>query len=230
MNDANDSTGTPVNDGQLTNDATGQDSVRRIPAARIASLRRKKQGAAKRIKTRQRDLMVLQEKLHSKAHKLSLSERRDIRHSILSVELELEQARDEKREKDAALREALKHNNQLKKRKLVNHRAERRLMSRVPSFTEDVRTSIEAEVGLATMGGGSSQSIEAIVLDSDSEKFELVLSSLLKENKPQLWKEMNRFESVKKAVFRNIWNEYERKDIVVVSAPDSTKTAKEVQS
>lgn len=220
----------PADTGQSVQETNVQDSVRRIPNARIISLRRKMQGAEKRIATRERNLKTLRSKLSSKIQKLTLAERRDVRRSILELEFELERARDEYRVYAGSLRSTLRNNNEIVRRRLADHRAERRLMSRVPSFTADVQSSIHTERWVAATGNGSADRIETIVLSSDWDRFEKVLSDLLKEHKPALWRNISRFDSVKMAVLRNIWKEYERKDIVVTIGEDSTTSSDEVVS
>ncbi|MCX6132988.1 MAG: hypothetical protein NTU47_04150 [Ignavibacteriales bacterium] len=230
MHSSKTKTGSPANGGQSNNNTDVQNTVRLIPSARVVALRRKMQGADKRIATRERDLEVLHAKLDSKILKLTLAERRDVRRSILDVEFELEQARDQYRVYARSLRSALHNNNKIAGRRLADHRAMRRLMSRVPSFTADVRASVHTEMWVAATGSGSADPIQTIVLGSDWDKFEKVLGDLLQEHKPALWSSISRFEPVKMAVLRNIWREYERKDIVVGVGDESSLQSEEVIS
>lgn len=223
-------TGSPTNGGQSNNNTDVQNTVRLIPSARVVALRRKMQGAESRIETRERDLEVLQSKLDSKILKLTLAERRDVRRSILELEFELEQARDQYRVYARSLRSALHNNNKIAGRRLADHRAMRRLMSRVPPFTEQIRRGIHQQTWYAAVGDGCSETVEAILLCSDRSKFDSALTTLVEEKQPRLLQEIRRFETVKNAVYRNIWEIYKDRDIVAVVGGESEEVAEEVQS
>lgn len=230
MDDSKVTDGSPANGDQSISKTNGQESVRLIPSARVVALRRKMQGADKRIATRERDLVALRSKLGNKTRKLTQAERRDVRRSVLDLEYQLEQAKDEYRVNARLLRSALRHNNNISHRRLADHRAERRLMSRVPSFTEQIRRGIHEQTWYASVGDGCSETVEAILLCSDRAKFDSALTTLVEEKDSRLLQEISRFESVKNAVYRNIWEIYKERDIVAEAGGESKEVAKELQS
>ena len=103
-------------------------------------------------------------------------------------------------------------------------------MSRVPSFTEQIRQGIHEQTWYAAVGDGCSDTVEAILLCSDRAKFDSALTTLVQEKAPQLLQEISRFETVKSAVYHNIWEIYKDRDIVAVVGGESEEVAEEVQS
>jgi hypothetical protein len=217
---AGQSTGTVANDGTAQNN-------RLVPKTQILSHRRKMNGTARRITTLIRDIEKIRAKLSNKTNRLSLAERRLLNTRLLNLEFEFEVTRDAYREESKEVRNLSHINNTVTRKRLADYRAERRLMSRVRSFTDDVMASIDTEVmGVAVEPRITSQ-IAEVVLHGDRDKFDEVLSALVRENKPKLWKEMVRFEAVKRAVFRNVWETYESVDIVLGERYGSSTSGEE---